>query len=201
MSLFPGQLLNKCWQGDVADLYQKGLISGKQELVAAMYHYFRTQDQANYWPWVAPSLHFAKKQQPVHTWLDDFMTQERLHAYSPDLLLTFEKEIIAAVMIAYSPTDYLDYRKSLEFLSKFSQLAGKSHIHLNILPNEGGKDTSTLYLISDEIRLVYAVIGKKGALALDTSAIKSEFPLLKASPYFLHLTASVEQHFISFNAK
>lgn len=201
MSLFPGQLLSKCWHGEVADLYQKGLISGKQELVATIYHYFRCQDQAAYWPWVAPSLHFAKRQQPMHTWLDDYMTQNKIDSHGPDLLLSFEGEIIAAVMVAYSPKDYLDYRKSLEFLSQFSQLAGKSHIHLNIIPNEGGKDTSTLYLISDEIRLVYAVIGKKGALALDTSAIKNDFPLLKASPYFLHLTASVEQHFIHFNAK
>ncbi|MEM6767004.1 MAG: hypothetical protein AAF824_22915 [Bacteroidota bacterium] len=201
MKLFPGQLLSHCWQQEIAPLYQGGMISGKEDLIAAIYHFIRSEVDYGYWPWLSPELHFSKRDQPLHIWLEDYMVQNKVGHYKPDILISCEGEIIAALMIAFSPTDYLDYRKSMEFLSAISRLAGRAYLHLNILPDKGGKDPSTLYLISEEIRLVYAVIGKKGAFALDTAAIKKEFPLLYAPTYFLHLTASIQDQKVTFNAK
>lgn len=95
--------------------------------------------------------------------------------YYPDILILDDRAITAAIEIKYVPQGYPVFQDDLEKLRKYATTEREFPI---LLDPDTGHSTDKLFPFDPSCLLVFAVIGKHGAEAVDTetlSGVMGEF--------------------------
>lgn len=189
------------WTQAIAEAYRAGRFINRETLLGEMYRLLHGTGFPPCEVWLSPRLIFPPTKGVIFDQLEVFQLQQWLKHQEPALLLTVEEQVVAIMEVSYSPSEFVDHRPDIRRLLSLSRLGGRSSLHLRLNATKGTIDTSHHYPLAQDLLCAYAVIARKGAMALQRSKLQNNEGELEFPPSFLHLTGTVRQPKAVFSAQ